>query len=115
MAQEKIEKRRFPRIGLKFPVSYKVRGTSEFDQTVANDISCNGLSFIEDKFVAPETRLMFEIKILDKVLHPIGRIAWANQLPHSSRYSMGVEFLEMETDTRDYLSDFVDMQISNKS
>ena len=115
MAQDKTEKRCFPRIDFKFPLSYKIRGSSEFDQTVANDISCSGLSFIEDKFLAPETRLMFEIKILDKVLHPIGRIAWTNQLPHSSRYNMGVEFLEMEMDTRDYLCDFVDMQISNKS
>ncbi|HNX82110.1 MAG TPA: PilZ domain-containing protein [Candidatus Omnitrophota bacterium] len=115
MAQEKIEKRRFPRIGFKFPLSYKIRGSCEFDQTIANDISCGGLSFVENRFLAPETRLMFEIKILDKVLHPIGRIAWANQLPHSNRYNLGVEFLEMEMDTRDYLCDFVDMQISNKS
>ena len=115
MALEKFEKRRDPRIDFKFPLSYKIRGSSEFDQTVANDISCGGLSFIEDKFLTPDTRLMFEIKILDKVLHPVGRIAWANQLPHSSRYTMGVEFLEMEMDTRNYLCDFVDMHISNKS
>ena len=104
------EKRRFPRIGLKTPLRYQIRGTHEFNNSVTDDISLGGISFRNDKYIAPLTNLMLEIKVLSRVLNPIGKIVWMSPLPHSDRYHYGIEFLEFGPDEKNYLSQYIDMQ-----
>lgn len=108
----KLEKeRRFPRIKLSSPLRYQIRGTPEFNETVCDNISVGGMSFINHKFIAPKTPVAVEINVLSRILRPIGRIAWSLPLSHSDRYRSGVEFLEVGPRERDYLSDYIDMRL----
>lgn len=104
------EKRRFPRIPLRIPLHYQVRGTPKFNNTIINDISLDGLGFTNNEFIASNTTLALELDILSRVLRPIGRIAWSSPLSHSDRCRLGVEFLELDPRDKNYLSDYIDMK-----
>lgn len=107
------EKRRNPRLGLHIPLRYQVRGQPQFDNTISNDISLGGLSFTGISFVPPKTPVMLEVNLLSKVLKAIGKIAWVQTLPHSYRNKIGVEFLNMDPLERNYLSEYLNMRLSN--
>ena len=104
------EKRVSPRITLRAPLRYQIRGTSEFSDTVMDNISVGGMGFTNNKFIVPQTLVMLELNILSRMLRPIGKISWASSVPHSERYRLGIEFLELDHTDKNYLSDFVDMQ-----
>jgi hypothetical protein len=104
------EKRCFPRVKLNMPLRYHTRGLPEYNNTLCEDISLGGVRFINDKFIRPEASLALEINVLTRALNPIGRVAWSQPLPHSDRYRVGVEFLELDLGEKNYLSDYIDMQ-----
>ena len=105
------EKRRLPRIKLKTPLRYQIRGLPELNETVSDNVSLGGIGFINDRFIAPKTLVMLEINVLSRVLRPLGKIAWAASLPRSDNYRIGVEFLELDRGEKNYLTDYVDMQM----
>ena len=111
MAMKLEEKRRFPRITFKAPIHYQIRGGSEFSNAVSNDLSLGGLNFVTDKFIAPRTSVGLEVDVLSRILSPIGRVTWLSPLAHSDRYKVGVEFLELDPREKNYLRDFIDMQM----
>jgi c-di-GMP-binding flagellar brake protein YcgR len=104
------EKRRFRRVDLHAPVRFQIRGLADFDNTVSEDISEGGLAFSAPNFIPPSTALMLEVNLLSRVLHPIGRVSWCQPFPHSTRNRLGVEFLEIDSSERGYLSDYINMQ-----
>lgn len=106
------EKRRFPRLNLHAPLSVKLRGTPEFANVISEDVSVGGVSFITNTFIAPATPVNLEINILSRVLSAAGKTIWAQQLPHSYRNRVGVEFSEFNQKEKEYLSDFIDMHTS---
>lgn len=106
-------RRRAQRVDLRAEMRYHVRGAaSEFFNAVSNNISTSGINFNANGYIAPQTPLMLEIDVLSRVLHPIGRVAWCQALPHSYRNSLGVEFLEMDPLEKNYLEDYINMQTS---
>jgi hypothetical protein len=108
----KVEnKRRFPRIRIQTPVRYQIRGRPEFTNTIADNISVGGLSFVNTDFIGPSTNLNLEINILFRILNPTARVSWAQPLLHSDRYKLGIEFIELEPVQKNYLSDYIDMQM----
>lgn len=106
------EKRRFPRIEVHTPLRYQIRGAPEFTNAISNDISIGGLGFINDEFIASKANLTLEFNILSRVLNPIGSVVWSSPLPHSNRYRIGIEFLELNEKEKKYLQDFIDMQMN---
>lgn len=105
------EKRHCPRINFHTPIRYQIRGTSEFDNAISDNISTGGISFINNKFIAPATPVMLEINVLSRILRPIGKIAWSSPLPHSYRNRLGIEFLELDPQEKNYLADYIKMQM----
>ena len=106
-------KRRAPRIGLRAEMRYHVRGSAaEFSNVISDNISAGGVAFNANGYIAPQTALMLEIDVLSRVLHPIGRVAWCQPLPHSDRNRLGIEFLEMDPLEKNYLTDYISMQTS---
>ena len=105
------ENRSNPRIDFHSKIQYKIRGKPVFDSAITRDISCGGLMFTNDRFVPTSTPVMLEINVLNRVLRPIGRVAWSTPLPHSNRNQTGVEFVEFNLLERNYLKDFVNMQL----
>ena len=96
------QKRCFPRISLRVPIKYQVRGASEADNTLCDNISERGLRIISQQYIPPATPVMLEINLSSRVLHPVGRIAWSSPLPHSDRNRIGIEFLELGFEEKEY-------------
>jgi hypothetical protein len=107
------EKRRFPRVILSTPCSFKIRGTPEFGNGLTKDISATGLRFVSDKYLKPSTDVAVEINVLHRAINPIGRIKWSQPLSHSNRYQMGLEFVELDTESKNYLSDYISLRKFN--
>ncbi|MCK9572233.1 MAG: PilZ domain-containing protein [Candidatus Omnitrophica bacterium] len=105
------ENRVFPRVNVNSPIRFQVRGSADFDNAVCNDISAGGLRFTSSKFVPTDSALMLEIKLLKRVLRPIGKVAWSTPMAHSYNNQLGVEFLEFDVLERNYLKDFINMRV----
>ena len=112
METEAKEKRHFPRLNLKIPLRYQPRGTPKFNNSISNDISIGGLSFVDDGFIAPNTLLGLEINLLSKILNPVGRIIWSSPLPHSNKYHSGIEFVELDPAQQGYLKDYINTHLT---
>ena len=112
MIIKETDKRRFPRLNLHTPLRYQIRGDPNFDNAVSDNLSVGGLSFTSDTFLAPDTKVMLEFNVLSRSLRTIGRIAWTSPLPHSYRNRSGIEFLEVPDEDRKYLTDYVDLRLS---
>jgi len=108
------ENRCFPRIDFHSQIRYQLRGKPDFDNVLSNDISCGGLRFTSEKFIPTSTMVMLEINVLNRVLRPIGKVALSNPLAHSDRNQTGVKFMEFNTIERNYLRDFVNMQLGEE-
>lgn len=111
MAFELEERRRFPRVKLKSPLHYQIRGSAGFENAVCDNISLMGVGFIGNKYIAPQTLLMLEINVLNRILRPVGRIVSSSALPHSDRNRLGIEFLEFDSVEKNYLREFIYMQL----
>ncbi len=105
------ENRCFPRIDFHSKIQYQVRGKPDFNSALTNDISCGGLRFTNDRFVPTSTAVMLEINVLNRVLRPVGKVAWSTPLSHSNRNQMGIEFVEFNLREQIYLKDFINMQL----
>jgi len=112
LTANKKENRCFPRIDFHSKIHYQIRGKPDFDSALTNDISCGGLRFSNDRFIPTLTAIILEINVLNRVLRPIGKVVWSIALAHSNRNQMGVEFVEFNTLERNYLKDFINMQLS---
>jgi hypothetical protein len=89
---------------------YQLRGKPEFGNAISNDISCGGLKFTSNNFIPTLTALMLEINVLNRVLRPIGRVAWSSSVAYSNRSHVGVEFIEFNPLEKNYLKEFINMQ-----
>ncbi len=110
--EKKQVARFFPRIDSQVQFRYQFRGRPDFESAVSSDISCGGLKFSSDRFIPTSTPVVLEINLLNRVLRPVGRVAWSSPLPHSYRNQMGIQFMEFDVLERKYLEDFVDGQLS---
>ena len=110
--EKKQVARFFPRIDSQVQFRYQFRGQPDFESAVSSDISCGGLRFSSDRFIPTSTPVVLEINLLNRVLKPVGRVAWSSPLPHSYRNQMGIQFMEFDVLEREYLEDFVDRQLS---
>jgi hypothetical protein len=104
------ERRQFSRIKLNIPLRYQIRGEAGCDNTISSDLCLEGIGFSSNNFIAPATNLMLEFKLLDFVLDPIGRVVWVSPIPHSNRYRLGVKFVELGLNKKNFLKEFINMQ-----
>lgn len=103
------EKRNSSRIKVHSPLRYQVRGRSDFNNSVIEDIGTGGIRFIIDRFIAPSNNISLQINVLSRVLSPIGRIMWVTPLPRSDKYNLGIKFVEFDPGEKKYLSNYIDM------
>jgi len=105
------EKRLFPRTKLKTSLRYQIRGTASFSNAICDDISLVGIGFVNKEFLIPETLVSLEMSVMSKVLRAVGKIAWSHPLPHSNRFRVGIQFLEFDPTDKNYLWDYIKMQL----
>jgi hypothetical protein len=108
-----VNKRLFPRVRIKGPISYQIRGTHDIDHIQTDDISIGGVGFSSEKFIPPATAINLEISVASRTLRPIGKVTRSMPSSHSDRFRTGVTFLEMEPDEKKYLSDFITMRLNH--
>ena len=110
MPFQKENKRRFPRILLKTPLRWQIRGVSQINNAVNGDIGLGGIGFIYDKFIAANLCINMEFHLESRVVNATGRIANVSFLPYSDKYRLGVEFLEFAQKEKKLLSDYITKQ-----
>jgi len=107
------EKRLSPRIKLQAPLCFQLRGSPRSCNALTDDLSSGGLSFTNDKFIAHSSTVMLEFNLLSRALSVIGKVVWSSPLPHSDRYRLGVQFDEVGQQDKNFLDDYIAMQLGN--
>ncbi len=108
------ESRSFTRFDFSGPLRCQVRGSHEITRTVSEDLSLSGVKFINNKFIAPSTPIMLEISLKQNVIRPIARIVWSSALPRQDNFALGAEFIELDSQDKKNLSDYLKMRISQQ-
>ena len=103
------EKRRLPRVCAKFPIRYRIKRGGFFASALTEDLSLSGTRLNADRFFPQGINLKLELNILSKIINPIGRVIWSQSLPHTDRYKMGIEFIEINPEDRKNLSDYINI------
>ena len=109
------EKRRNYRVGVALPVSYQVRGEQKFGHTLTRNLSASGVSFLADDFIKPNTHLALDINILKKSISMLGTVRWSSALPHVDKYQVGLEFMEVAPQDRNFISDYILMRMREQA
>jgi hypothetical protein len=104
------EKRIIPRVKLKVPLRYQIVNTPEAAQSISEDVSPKGISFINSSFIAPNALVKLDLYIQSKILSPLGRVTWSQLVPHSNRYRVGVEFTDFCEGEEKYLTELIDLK-----
>jgi c-di-GMP-binding flagellar brake protein YcgR len=111
LIEKKEEKRRFERIELHADLRYQVRGQcSEPSKAVSSNVSAGGLALKVDCFLPVSTVLNIELNLTPRVLNFIGQVVWCQPLAHSDRCRIGVEFIEVDSAQRVFLSNHIKLQ-----
>ena len=104
------EKRQNARLNIAAPLRYQIMGSQDFGNTVTKNISKGGVSFMVDKFIRPQTRLTVDFNILSRNINSIGSVRWAGVIPHSDKYQVGLEFIGITPEHKNYIADYIDMR-----
>ncbi len=103
----KKEKRKFPRINAKFPIRYQIKRGGFFASALTDNVSLAGARLNVDRFFPQGINLNLELNILSKVINSVGKVIWVKALPDSKRYQMGVEFIDINSQDKILLSDYI--------
>ncbi len=104
------ERRRFRRVNAKFPIWYQMKKGGFFASASTEDVSISGMRLNADRFFPSGLNLKLELNILSKVIKAVGRVVWSRSLPSSGRYQMGIEFIKVDPQEKNYLSDYINMK-----
>jgi c-di-GMP-binding flagellar brake protein YcgR len=103
------DQRQFPRVALNAPLRFQVKTTSKFGSTVSRDISEGGIRFLSEDFVPIGTSMVLEVNLgnVPKYINAVADVVWAQKIPHSERYQLGLKFCEIDEpyyqDIREYV------------
>lgn len=111
MPLQREERRRFPRINLKTPVCWQMRGVSEINNSVNGDIGLGGIGFTDDKFIAANAYINLQLNMASRLINMTGRIANVCFLPYSDKYRLGIEFIEVDQKEKKLLADYINEQM----
>ncbi|MFH1577593.1 MAG: PilZ domain-containing protein [Candidatus Omnitrophota bacterium] len=107
------DNRNSQRICVKFPIRYQMKRGGFFASALTQNISLSGLKLNADRFFPSGLNFNLELNILSKVIRPIGRVVWSQALPHSDQYQMGIKFIEVNSNDKNYLSDYINMRTTD--
>ncbi|MCM8819313.1 MAG: PilZ domain-containing protein [Candidatus Omnitrophica bacterium] len=101
-----IERRKYPRLNVSFPIECSDPAQKNYFYTVSKDISLGGVKIIYDKFLPKQTNLKLNINLIDNVVTAISRVCWCNKMRISDRYMIGLEFNELDTESKKNILNF---------
>jgi len=89
------EHRKFPRIGVSFPVECKNLHSQDFFYTVSKDLSLGGVRILSDNFLAKNCDMKVDINLIDRILSLKAKVAWCSAERRSERYAAGLIFTDV--------------------
>ncbi|MFH1441541.1 MAG: PilZ domain-containing protein [Candidatus Omnitrophota bacterium] len=104
------DKRHSPRIDFRLPLRCQIRGKSEISGLLTKNICIEGISFNSDSFIAPNTCLNLEIALLNRRINTTGQVVRVNHIPRSDKFDMGIKFVELSSEQKKLLSDYINMR-----
>ena len=106
------EKRNSSRLSVKFPIRFQIRRGGFYASALTDDLSVSGIKLSADRFFPKGVNLNIQLNILSRIINPVGKVVWSQPLSHSNGYKMGIEFIEMNLQDKNYLSDYLNLHTS---
>lgn len=105
------EKRRVNRIKSSLELYYELRPEGRYGNCLTYEISEGGLRMVTDSFMPRLSRVMLRLSLdPHKVIDVVGKVAWAQRVPNSYRYQVGLEFVEVSPQNRREISGYISRQ-----
>ena len=102
------DKRKHRRIDVSFPVECSLLPQRKYFYTVSRDLSLGGVKILSDVFLPKDNPFKLTINLIDKTLDIKAKVAWCNRERMVDRYSVGLEFAEVNQRNRKDLTYFLD-------
>lgn len=109
LTEKNKEKRIFKRKSVAASVRYQLKSSREFGSTLSCDISEDGLRLNFDRFIPNNTDFLLQMNLpsATKVINAVAKVVWAQRVPHSDRYQLGLKFQEIQDKQRMDISGYL--------
>ncbi len=103
------ERRRYVRIPESSQISYEVIPSLKSENYITKDISEGGIRFLVHEFIPKDSvlKIRLTLKKITFSFETVAKIKWIRQLPHSDKYEVGVEFMDMPNKAAEYLVNYI--------
>lgn len=110
------ERRRYVRIPERSQISYKVIAKTKIETYLTKDIGQGGLRFFINDPVPKDSLLEIELtqKGIPFSFRAIVKAKWIRKEPHSDRYEVGVEFINIPKQATEHLRDYITVFLKNR-
>jgi uncharacterized protein (TIGR02266 family) len=114
MSESGADRRSSPRVPLRLLVQFKVQTLEEFLERYASNLSIGGM-FIDCDEPHPLGAMVYlQFRVVDggTLIEGLGRVAHVNP-PGSERCGMGVEFVNLDEDSLEFIDGVIERRISS--
>ena len=102
------EKRRDFRIKENLPIRYESTPRGKYGNALTEDISEGGVRLTLDEFIPKLSKMLLMINLTpNRLVELNAEVRWAERVSHSYRYEVGLEFQDVNPDTRRSISEYV--------
>lgn len=105
--EKSIERRRFPRVSMKFHLRYRriQANPAGFRNALAEDFSEGGFRFRTQEILPHRASFLLELHLPGfKPVRSLARAAWVRVMPENDGYEIGGRFVEPTYETRTAIS-----------
>lgn len=113
--EERRKERRFPvrkKVRLKLPEIEDIPCGKTFSYSLSEDISQGGIRIPSEYFIPVKQPIYLEIFLEDSFgsVNAMGRVRWISSANESNNYQVGIEFVELSSESRNNLNKFCQLQ-----
>lgn len=104
------DKRRFPRIHADMPLAFQVRESKDNGHCLIQNISVGGIQIVTDQFLGVNKSILLEFSVAEYhryIGSCVARVVWVSEIPYSDKYKIGLEFQDINENSRKSLNEFV--------
>ena len=102
------EKRKAFRLRESLPIRYELIPRGKYGNGLTEDISENGVRLTLDEFIPKLSKMSLMINLMpDKPVELNAEVRWAERVSHSYHYEVGLEFQDVNSDTKRSISEYV--------
>ncbi|NOZ87860.1 MAG: TIGR02266 family protein [Deltaproteobacteria bacterium] len=111
MAESDSEKRRFPRRPLTLLIQYRGESLEALIAEYAEDVSLGGMFIRTDEPVPQGSIIFVQFTLPDgsSLFEGLAKVAWAREPGNNAPAGMGIEFLNLDQESRAVLKSLVEM------